>query len=491
MKDKDKISVELPRLKDSSILDNTFIRDEIIVNDISDTYVIKTKNNVVLIIFLLGIVLLVIVVLFLGLKNKMMVAKENVVSAADIEIVNYNVGSDTVDIAIVPSSTQNYCAVSVDNENSEELEFQKIVNDKCYITVPLSEQYVYFKDSNDVVSDKLLVDDYVVYIDVDEKQYVPLEEEHNLYNSIVVVGEPVVNWVTLGDVVQVNEESYTSKKVGNTKIQAVVNNKVVANMDVVVTDVIVSRPKTFNNDKEFLSCAVYTHEEAMLLDEILAFRIEEVGYGTRAAAVEAARFLTLEFPYRISYYWESGRLNNTGRHYVDGEGRYYHKGLYLDESKYDSIEASLFGPAMWGCKLMSYEDDPPNFVPGVKYPNGLDCSGFVTWALFNGGFDVGDRGAGESPSEGQLTDLGEFKLLTNELINSGKIKVGDLFNFWGHIAILIGQDEDNYYIAESLNNYKGVVVKTYSKKKVRNTFKYVVLMDSVYNGDGNLTDMWY
>lgn len=488
---KDKISVVLPRLKDSSILDNTFIRDEIIVDDISDTYVIKTKNNVVLIVFLVGIVLLVIVVLFLGLKNKMMGAKENVVSVADIEIVNYNVGSDTVDIAIVPSSIQSYCAVSGENESSEELEFQKIVNDKCYITVPLSEQYVYFKDFNDVVSDKLLVDDYVVYIDVAEKQYVPLEEEHNLYNSMVVVGDPVVNWVTLGDIVQVNEEIYTSKKVGNTKIQAVANNKVVANTDVVVTDVIVSRPKTFNNNKEFLSCAVYTHEEAMLLDEILEFRIEEVGYGTRAAAVEAARFLTLEFPYRISYYWESGRLNNTGRHYVDGEGRYYHKGLYLDESKYESIEASLFGPAMWGCKLMSYEDDPPNFVPGVKYPNGLDCSGFVTWALFNGGFDVGDRGAGESPSEGQLTDLGEFKLLTNELINSGKIKVGDLFNFWGHIAILIGQDEDNYYIAESLNNYKGVVVKTYSKKKVRNTFKYVVLMDSVYNGDGNLTDMWY
>ena len=66
-----------------------------------------------------------------------------------------------------------------------------------------------------------------------------------------------------------------------------------------------------------------------------------------------------------------------------------------------------------------------------------------------------------------------------------------MFNFWGHIAILIGQDDDNYYIAESLNNYKGVVVKTYSKKKVKNTFKYVVLMDDVYNGDGNLTNLWY
>lgn len=491
MNKREKISVELPRFKDSTLLDNTFIREEVIVNDISATYEIKSNNKIILIIFLVVILLLIILVLIYGLSNKIMINKENAVSIIDIEIVNYNVGTDMVDIAVVPSSTQSYCAVSDDNKNIEDLEFQKIVNDKCYINVPLREQYVYFKNSNDVISDKLLVDDYAVYIDVDELQYVPLEEEHNLYNDMTVVGEPVINWMTLGDIVQVNEKTYTSKKVGNTKIQAVVNNKVVAETDIVVTDVIVSRPKTFNSNKAFLGCSVYTHDEAMVLDEILAFRIEKVGYGTRAAAVEAARFLTLDFPYRISYYWESGRLNNTGKHYVDGEGRYYHKGLYLDESKYENIEASLFGPAMWGCKLMSYENDPPNFVPGVKYPNGLDCSGFVTWALLNGGFDVGDRGAGESPSKGQLTDLGEFKVLTNELIDSGAIKVGDLFNFWGHIAILIGQDEDNYYIAESLNNYNGLVVKTYSKKKVRNTFKYVVLMDSVYIDDGNLTDMWY
>jgi hypothetical protein len=77
------------------------------------------------------------------------------------------------------------------------------------------------------------------------------------------------------------------------------------------------------------------------------------------------------------------------------------------------------------------------------------------------------------------------------LINSGRIKVGDLFNFWGHIAILIGEDDNNYYIAESLNTYDGLIVKTYSKKTVMNTFKYVVLMDSVYLSDGTLTNMWY
>lgn len=103
-------------------------------------------------------------------------------------------------------------------------------------------------------------------------------------------------------------------------------------------------PKNFNEDKGYLPCEEYTLEESKLLDEILAYRINEAGYGTRAGAVAAARFLTLEFPYRIAYYWETGRLNNTGKDYVDGEGRYYHKGLYLHESKYADLEASALGP---------------------------------------------------------------------------------------------------------------------------------------------------
>ena len=56
---------------------------------------------------------------------------------------------------------------------------------------------------------------------------------------------------------------------------------------------------------------------------------------------------------------------------------------------------------------------------------------------------------------------------------------------------MVGEDDDNYYIAESLNTFGGVVIKTYSKKTVMKTFKYVVLMDELYKEDGNLTDLWY
>ena len=118
------------------------------------------------------------------------------------------------------------------------------------------------------------------------------------------------------------------------------------------------------------------------------------------------------------------------------------------------------------------------------------CSGFVTWAFVNGGFDPGDVGAGENEGIYQMTDTGKYVALTTTLATSGTIKTGDLFNFWGHIALIIGQDDDNYYVAESLPYLGGVIAKTYKKTKVADTFDHVVLMDSYYKNDGNLTDYW-
>ena len=110
--------------------------------------------------------------------------------------------------------------------------------------------------------------------------------------------------------------------------------------------------------------------------------------------------------------------------------------------------------------------------------------------MVNGGFDPGDVGAGENEGIYQLTDTGDFTKLTRELAMSGKIKTGDLFNFWGHIALIIGQDEKNYYVAESLPHLGGVIAKTYPKSTVANTFEFVVFMDKFYKKDGNLTDYW-
>ena len=475
--------IELPKLKVEEI-------KEIIIDDsnLTEVYDLTPKGKINYYVCIVTFIITLCFVSVFIIDRVKLLKKYNYVTLDAIDVLSYDSNNNLVELSIEPSSEQEECIYI--NSNNEEV-IGEMENNKCVVKVGLESGKVSFINNNDDVSTSLDVSNFVVDLKEKSKYYLALNSELELGKDKVVVGSPVISWVSLDESVQIIDNKLKATKVGNAKVSAMVRGKVIGEINVVVTDTIVNMPKKFNEDKDYLPCEEYTLEESELLDEVLEYRINEAGYQTRAGAVAAARFLTLEFPYRIAYYWETGRLTNTGKDYVDGEGRYYHKGLYLHKNKYEDIKASALGPKIWGCKMRCYEDDPPYFYPGKKYPNGLDCSGFVSWALYNAGFDVGDRGAGESPTPYQLTDLGDFRTLTPSLIKSGEIKPGDLFNYWGHISILVGEDKDNYYIAESLNTYGGVVIKTYSKKKVMNTFKYVVLMDELYKEDGNLTDLWY
>ena len=262
------------------------------------------------------------------------------------------------------------------------------------------------------------------------------------------------------------------------KVKCLDKEKVV---EVVVTNLI-NLPK-YAQDKDYLNCKTFTEEEAKVLDEILEYDINLAGYETRAGVVAAARFLSLKFPYKINYYFENGRLNSTRRKHIDGEGRYYHKGLYLTENKYETLEenASTREPKMWGCDLYA------NYTKSYSR-NGLNCSGFISWVLLNGGFDIGDLGAG-STEELDFTDLGK-KIDIDLNVIKNDIKVGDLVGIDGHIAIIIGIDEEKVYIAESYIPSLKVREFTYQELVDSYEFKYVMLMDSVYKKDGNLKNMW-
>lgn len=253
-------------------------------------------------------------------------------------------------------------------------------------------------------------------------------------------------------------------------------------IEVTVTDLI-TLPH-IDNKKAYLKCEQYSESEAEMLDTLLEYRVNEAGINTRAGAVAAARFLSLEFPYRIHYFYENGRLITAGgRSYVDGEGRYYHKGLYLSSSKYDGILKSAYGPKMWGCSMYSK-------ITKARSANGLDCSGYVSWALLNGGFDVGDGGAGINlDRDTDLDDLGEKLKITKENLALKKVKVGDLLSTYGHIGILIGMDDEHYYIAESLTNDIHVLTMTESEL-LKSDWLQFILLDEVYKEDGNLTNMW-
>ncbi|MBR3227914.1 MAG: C40 family peptidase [Erysipelotrichaceae bacterium] len=126
--------------------------------------------------------------------------------------------------------------------------------------------------------------------------------------------------------------------------------------------------------------------------------------------------------------------------------------------------------------------------------NGLDCSGFVTWAIYNGGFDCGDIGSGITPGLKALTDIGEMALISETSLE--KMKVGDLLHSaytGGHIGILIGRKGDTYYVAEATPRPEimALTVSRLNTDQLRRQWNEIVFMDDYYKEDGDLTDMWY
>lgn len=330
-----------------------------------------------------------------------------------------------------------------------------------------------------------------------EKYHLAIGESLKLHPEVEYIGdgEYSIDYKSSDDSIAVVDSNgyITAKSLGEADILLSVKDKVMTKIKIIVTDII-AKPE-FNLNKSYLKCNQYSDEEAKLLDEILKERIDYAGEGSRAATVEAARFLTLSFKYKIHYFFENGRLDypTSGIRYADGEGRYHHKGLYLSKDKFSELDPKgiYVGPATWGCGLTNF-DGEYGWTVGKKYDNGLDCSGFVTWALYNGGTDVGDVGAGIKDGITEMSDYGEMHSLTYEFANSLDYKVGDIIARWGHTAIIAGIDDEYIYIAESL--LRGVRMEKYSyKNKNSDLYKYYTYinkMDDVYAKDGNITNMW-
>ncbi len=393
-----------------------------------------------------------------------------------------------------------YCLLLTDGSTPtpDDKGWIKANNGYCSFVISEGDYDVYVKDKYGNISD---VNKKKVNVPKKEKKIYEVDMNHGtvyLYPGKTftvaprVLYDEAMVWSSEDDsIATVTDGSIVGINYGKTVVKVNIGEDKIAKVDVVVTNLINKPDPTVK--KNYVTCNQFTNGEAQMLDDILESRINDVGYGTRAGVVEAARFLTLEFSYEVPYFYENGRLDNYEPYaYVDGEGRYYHKGLYLSPKKIKDLKASFVGPAMWGCDLQNYTDWAGVYVTGQYYPNGFDCSGFVTWALLNGGFDVGDIGAGTDPNHKDVTDLGQKVWITDELMSSGRVKVGDLIGLDGHAAILAGWDENNYYIAESLNTTAGVVMTTVPRNQLvhNSIYKYIILMDDLYKSDGKLTNIW-
>lgn len=455
--------------------------------------IFKTILLILLLIFILSICFITFV-----LKpnwNYLFSGKLNITS---ITINNYNTENNTIQINVTTAKSlisNIKCYLSEDSIVSSDDSCISLRNNKCEFTAELKDYYIILRNENNRIIGKTKLTDHInksfnLKLSAD-KIYLAIGAEKTITTSIISIGniKNNITWSSSNNnVATVENGKITAIGDGTSVITATDSYGTSSTVNVVVSKLIDNYELRTN--KELLKGTIYTLEEANLLDEILFARVAEAGEGTRAGAVAAARFLTLEFQYSIPYFFENGRVNSSGWKFVDGEGRYYHKGLYLHKSKFETIKASYAGPAIWGMPLTNYEDEPPYFTKYARLPNGLDCSGFVSWAILNGGFDPGDYGAGNTPDPNQITDLGEYTPITQNLLNSGKVKTGDLINYFGHIGMIIGIDGEDYYVAETLDSFRKLVVKKYTKARNLYPFSHIVLMDTYYKEDGNYTQMW-
>ena len=370
-------------------------------------------------------------------------------------------------------------------------------NRTCTYPIKTGKYKIKIKYNKDLIAEyeKDFNIDKVISIEIkDKRKYVAVGATYNINALVDYVGDvdtSIKYSSSNPDVISINEngELYAHKD-GNAVISAKTSNGLEDKFELISTSLI--RPRLMSNYKTTVGCNVYTKEQVDMLDDILKSEVDRAGPGTRAGVVAAATFLPMEFPYKIPYFYENGRLSENGNHKtVDGEGRWYHKGLYLGVDKQNEVKYVMNGPKSWGCPLLNWEDDGYR-KPGEYYPNGLDCSGYISWVLYNGGLDPGDLGSGISGSLPDLSDLGEIRYINYDLMHSGTVKPGDLIGWDGHIALIAWITEDKIYVTESL--LPGVVMDEYDISSPYSNFYYrydhIIDMSNQYSGEGNYPNIW-
>lgn len=153
-------------------------------------------------------------------------------------------------------------------------------------------------------------------------------------------------------------------------------------------------------------------------NNLIATNVEDAGFGTRAGVVASAVTLIAElgnnYDVKIPYYWGGGHGN---------------------------IANGALGN--WG------SSECHTYANGQSYNYcGLDCSGFVSWAIYNGGFNMSPRTAGSFqylPGAERVT-----------LSSSGVLQPGDLMESAHHIVLIVEVVDDGYVCAEAAGNSTGV-----------------------------------
>ena len=166
-----------------------------------------------------------------------------------------------------------YCLKKFQSEGlSENDEWIKANDNKCTFEIDDNLYDFYIKNNygNIIKVDEASSLGSIIDLSIDKgKIYLAIGSEHTPTLKITSVGnaDKTILWKSSNDKVasvDINGKIKGLKK-GNAKVTAKVMDKEIS-IDVVVTDLIIQRPKSFNNKKKYLRCNIYSKEDNDLLD---------------------------------------------------------------------------------------------------------------------------------------------------------------------------------------------------------------------------------
>lgn len=178
---------------------------------------------------------------------------------------------------------------------------------------------------------------------------------------------------------------------------------------------------------------------------LIESNVDKAGYGTRAGVVAAAVTLIAElgnnYGVKVPYFWGGGH--------------------------YDGVVIGALDT--WGSTQCH------TYANNTSYNYcGLDCSGFVPWAIKNGGFNMVQNLAGN------FKNLPGVKKVS--LSNKPVLEPGDLLESTEHIVLVVGIEESsgNYICAEASGNSAGVL---FTRRPFNSSSYWGVKMDGYYENN--------
>lgn len=199
--------------------------------------------------------------------------------------------------------------------------------------------------------------------------------------------------------------------------------------------------------------------------------VRTAGYKTRNGVVAAGLYLSSHIGVHIPYFW-------TGGHYHSYSG-------YQDKGD------NLMGvPNKWGCQVKMAFKGSGAQKEGNLYPFGLDCSGFVAWAIFNGGYYTGDQKQEIFINTKSIpSSIGGVSVSSVSVSGSkGKIKPGDIAWKKGHVGLVVEVTDSGFTVAEAKSYKKGLIVTNH--KYGSSNFTKIILMDNFYNNYKKSSNLW-